>query len=443
LDIDPAAKQQAAFMPNAVTKTVQEPTMLRTFLAILFTVAVSGSATAGDWPQILGPNRNGVAVDEKLADKWPADGPKTVWQRTVGTGFSGIVVVDGVAVLFHRVGNNETAEAMNAATGKPLWTAKFATDYIPSYTADDGPRATPLIHKGRVYLYGVKGGLYCVDLKTGKKLWQRDTYEDFSSKRTIRGEPPTGYFGIGTTPIAEGNNLIVNIGGDRAGIVAFALDSGRTVWKSTTERASYSSPTSATIDGARHVIFATRLNVVSIDPANGKTRFSIPFGKLGPNVTAAVPLVLGNRLFVSASYNFGALYVALSKNDGKTLWTSDEIMSSQYTTCVAAGENLFGIHGRFDQGLSDLRCFNPATKKIAWEKTDFGYATLIKADGKLIALKADGELVLIEATPKQYRELARATVLEKTTRAIPAIANGRLFVRDTDTLKCLNLGRTR
>jgi outer membrane protein assembly factor BamB len=418
--------------------------MLRVFFAVLLIVTVAGSATAGDWPQILGPNRNGVAVDEKLADKWPADGPKTVWQRKVGTGFSGIVVSDGIAVLFHRVGNNETAEAMNAATGKPLWKAEFPTDYIPSYTADDGPRATPLIHKGRVYLYGVKGGLYCVDLKTGKKLWQRDTYEDFSSKKATRGEPPTGYFGIGTTPIVEGDKLIVNIGGSNgAGIVAFSLKSGKTVWKSTTERASYSSPTSATIDGARHVIFVARLNVVSIDPANGKTRFSIPFGTPGPNVTAAVPLVLGNRLFVTASYNFGALYASLSKNDAETLWSSDEIMSSQYTTCIPDGNVLYGIHGRFDQGASDLRCFNPATKKIAWEKAGFGYATLIEADGKLIALKSDGELVLIETTPKQYRELARANVLEKTTRAIPAIANGRLYVRDLDTLKCLSLGRTR
>ncbi|MBT6495298.1 MAG: PQQ-like beta-propeller repeat protein [Planctomycetaceae bacterium] len=419
--------------------------MHRILFAALAVSSLAVSATAGDWPQILGPTRNGIAVDEKLADKWPADGPKTVWQRKVGTGFSGIVVSDGIAVLFHRVGNNETAEAMNAATGKRLWKTEFPTDYIPSYTSDDGPRATPLIHKGRVYLYGVKGGLYCVDLKSGRKLWQRDTYEDYSSKKATRGEPATGYFGIGTTPIVEGNKLIVNIGGNtkEAGIVAFSLENGRTVWKSTTERASYSSPTSATIDGTRHVIFAARLNVVSIDPANGKTRFRIPFGMPGPNVTAAVPLVLGNRLFVSASYNFGALYAALSKNDGKTLWSSDEIMSSQYTTCIPDGNVLYGIHGRFDQGASDLRCFNPATKKIAWEKTGFGYATLIEADGKLIALKADGELVLIETTSKQYRELARANVLDKTTRAIPAIANGRLYVRDSDTLKCLNLGRTR
>ena len=424
--------------------------MSRTCLTVaLFCFVVSGLVprriSAGDWPQILGPNRNGIAVDEKLADSWPAGGPNTVWQRKVGSGFSGVAVADGIVVLFHRVGKNETVEGMQADSGKVLWKTTFPTDYIPSYNSDNGPRATPLIHKGRVYVHGVKGGLYCVDLKSGRKIWSRDTFEDYNSKKPFRGEPPEGYFGISTTPIVEGDKLLLNVGGDTngAGVVAFALDSGKTVWKATSERASYSSPVAATIDGARHVIFAARLNIVSIDPANGKTRFRIPFGKPGPNVTAAIPIVLDDHLFVTASYRFGAVYAALGKNDAEVLWKSDDIMSSQYTTCVADGEYLFGIHGRQDQGAAALRCFNPATKKISWTKTGFGYATLIKADGKLIAMKTDGELLLAEVNLRRYRELARAKIFDNrrrnSTRALPALADGRLYVRDTRTLKCLDL----
>ena len=403
--------------------------------------------TRNDWPQILGPGRNGVAGDEKLADSWPKSGPRTVWQREGGSGFSGLAVAEGIAVLFHRVGDVEIVEAMNAATGQPIWKTDFPARYIPSYVNDNGPRAVPVIQGGRVYVFGALGGLRCVDFETGNKLWERDTFEEYNSKKQFHGEPPEGYFGIGSTPIVEGDKLIVNVGGDTkgAGIVAFSLQTGKTLWKATKERASYSSPVAATVDGVRHVIFVTRLNVVSIDPANGKVRFRFPFGAHGPKVSAATPLVLDGHLFVSASYEFGAVFAKIGPSDAKVLWSSDEMMSSQYTTCVWDNGSLYGIHGRQDRGRAGLRCFDPKTQKVCWEKSSFGYATLIKADGKLLILKTNGELVLAELNPNQYRELARATIFEPTIRerypvkALPALATGRLYVRDTRTIKCINL----
>jgi hypothetical protein len=189
------------------------------------------------------------------------------------------------------------------------------------------------------------------------------------------------------------------------------------------------------------VIFAARFNVVSVDPANGNVRFRLPFGNPGPNVTAATPLLLGDRLFVSASYGFGAAFAQITADGVNELWRSDDVMSSQYTTCVVDAGKLYGIHGRQDVGRASLRCFDLQSREILWDEEGFGYATLLKADGKLVILKTDGELVLAEVNPRKYHELARAQVLKTETRALPALADGHLFVRDTQTLKCLQIGQ--
>lgn len=415
----------------------------RVLFAITAILLASRSVPAGDWPQILGPTRNGIAQDESIADSWPASGPRLVWEKEVGDGFSGVSVSDGTAVLFHRIDDEEVAEGLDAKTGNRLWKASFPTEYVPSFNPDAGPRAAPVIHNGQVYVYGARGHLACVQLSDGKKVWQRDTYEDFSSRRPFRGEPPEGYFGFGSAPIVEGDKLLLNVGGDtrEAGIVAFNRKSGETVWTATTERASYSSPVAATIDGQRHVVFATRLKVLSVDPANGRVLFEFPFGRTGPAVTAANPLVLGNSVFITASYGFGAVLARAGKSGSVEVWRSDSVLSSQYTTSIAQGKVLFGIHGRQDAGAAALRCVDPMTRRIIWTEEGFGYATLIKADEKLLIMKTDGELVLAAAVSQKYRELGRASLFEGrvTTRALPSLSNGLLYVRDQSTLKCFDL----
>ena len=418
--------------------------MTRLVLAALL-LLTSTRVTAGEWPQILGPNRNGVAVDERLADAWTEEGPRTVWERPVGDGFAGVAVANGRAVLFHRVDDVERAEALDLKTGEARWKADVRATYVTSYTSDGGPRCVPLIHEGRVYLYGARGNLHCVDLKTGDAVWSRDTHKDYGSKRRSGGEPPEGYFGYGSTPLVEDGKLIVNVGGDTlgAGVVAFSPETGETIWKSTDARASYSTPVAATVDGTRHLICVTRLSVVSLDPKSGAQRWEFPFNSPGPKVSAAAPLVLDGHLFVSASYEAGAVRAKIKPDAAEIVWESDDVLSSQYATCVSDGKNLYGFHGRDDIGRASLRCFDPATRKIHWTEENFGYGTLLAADAKLIILKADGELVLAERTPEAFRPLASARVLRSETRPLPALADGMLYVRDTKTLKCLDLGTGR
>lgn len=414
---------------------------IRDLLAAVCLVIMSAHVQAGDWPQILGPHRNGAATDERIAGSWPSSGLKALWQREVGRGFAGAAVSRGTAILFHRVGDQEVVEALAAATGKTAWKAAFPASYVPTFSDDNGPRVVPIIAQGRVYTYGAMGNLRCLDLASGKVLWERNTYEDFNSKKEVNDEPPEGYFGIGSSPIVEDDKIIVNVGGDtqEAGIVAFAADTGRTVWKATAERASYSSPVAVTVGGVRHVIFVTRLSVVSLNPDNGKVRFQFPFGRIGTTVNGASPVVFDGHLFVTASYRIGSVLAKISGGDAEVLRRDPAILASQYTTCVENGGYLFGIHGRQDGPLAELRCFDPRARKVLWAIPSFGYATLILAGDKLLILKTDGTLVLAAASPNKYEELARTQVCENTTRALPALAEGLLYVRDTEVLKCVDL----
>jgi hypothetical protein len=198
-----------------------------------------------------------------------------------------------------------------------------------------------------------------------------------------------------------------------------------------------------TIDGKPVVIFVTRLSVIGIEPETGKLRFQFPFGQRGPTVNAAMPLVIDGHLFVSASYGVGAVWAKLGPNSAEELWRGDELMSSQYTTCVYREGVLFGIDGRQDQPPAHLRAFDPRTKKVFWTEEAFGTGNLILAGDKLLILRTNGELLIAAADKTRFRELAKAQVVEGTAQPLPALANGLLYVRDEQTLKCLRVGGSR
>jgi outer membrane protein assembly factor BamB len=413
---------------------------LRAVHLLLFvsTAAPVNSLAAGEWPQILGPNRNGVAINERIADSFPKDGPPVTWERRVGEGYSGVAVAAGHLVLFHRLGDEEVVESLNPLTGKRQWKQQFPASYPGGINPDKGPRCVPVIHDGSVYLFGAAGDLYALELESGRKRWSRSVAKEFPFAEQ-------SYFGVGSTPIVEGTKLLANVGGKGgAGIVAFNLADGNPVWNTTDERASYSSPTSATIHGERQVIFVTRLTAMGVNADDGSIRWQFPFGARGPTVNAATPQVIDGYLFLSASYGIGAVCRKLKTTDTELVWSNNDTMSSQFSTPVPNGKYLYGTDGRQDGPPARLRCIDLRTGKVQWTKEDFGVANLIVADGKLVIVTDDGELVLAAASPEAYRELGRSTVSRKTaTRALPALSNGLLYVRDSTTLKCIDLRRNR
>jgi outer membrane protein assembly factor BamB len=387
---------------------------------------------AADWPQLLGPTHNGVSAETGLARSWPAKGPPVVWEHEVGEGFSAPVVADGTLVIFHRVGDEEVVEGLDAATGKPRWKFAYPTKYTDPYGKGDGPRSTPVIAGGKVYTLGAEGMLHCLDLKDGKKRWEKSLAKDY--------DPKPSFFGVGTSPLVEGELVLVNVGAKGAGIVAFDKDSGKEVWKATDDEASYSSPVAATLDGVRHVFFFTRTGLVDLDPKDGKVRASKRWrSRMDASVNAAAPLVIGDRLFLTASYGTGAVLLRVGKDGVEEVWKGDESLSSHYNTPIHKDGYLYGIDGRQERG-GRLRCVELKTGQVKWEKERFGCASMILADGLIVALAEDGDLVLIDPTPEGYREKARATVLRATPcRAEIALADGRLYGRDGKRLVCWNL----
>ena len=407
-------------------------------LALLGALSCSllvSAARGGDWPQILGPARNGVANGERLAEKWLSGGPAALWKYSLGSGYAGVAVVGGRVVAFHRVGNSERVECLDAASGKSQWKTDYAATYRGGVDSDTGPRCVPLIADGAVYVFGAAGDLHCVELATGKKRWSRGLYEEYGADE--------GYFGAGSSPILVGGKLLVNVGGRGAGLVGIDPASGKTFWKGTDEAASYSSPAAAKVNGADEALFITRMNCVLVEPSSGKAQTLFAFGKRGPTVNAATPLVIDNKVFATASYGVGALLAPLGTQGSQPVWSSDDVMSSQYATPVHHDGFLYGIHGREDVGVAELRCIELATGSVRWKKPNYGVAHLVVVGDKLLIQRADGEIALARATPEKYDELASARVSNGPTRALPALSDGRLFIRSGSgggELTCLGVG---
>ena len=378
------------------------------FVAIVVTRLSSSCAVAGDWPQILGPHRNGHAENERLLPQWPADGPAVAWRHKIGGGFAGPAVVGQEVYVFHRTGDTERLEMLDARSGQAVWNVDFPASYRGGVSPDNGPRCVPLVRGENVYVFGAAGDLYCVARRDGARKWSRATYSEFRA-----GE---GYFGAGSTPIAMGQVLLVNVGGDTdAGIVALSLETGETVWKKSNEQASYSAPTRAVLEGKEYALFVTRYNALAIAPETGEVRFRIPFGRRGPTVNAATPLVFDGQLFLSSSYNVGCVLARVDDATPAVVWKSDEVLSSQYNTAVYYKDHLYGIHGREDVGRAELRCVEVANGNVAWKVPDFGVAHLILADDRLLLLKVDGTLLLAAPSDRRFTQLAKANVSEATT----------------------------
>jgi outer membrane protein assembly factor BamB len=216
---------------------------MRLVLCVFAMLLGASHATAQDWPQFLGPTRDGVYKGPPLAETWPAGGPRVVWRKMVGQGFSGPVVAQGRVILFHRVGSEEVVQSLDARTGNEQWRYAYPTSYRDDFGFDEGPRAAPVVLNGMVYTFGAEGQLHAIDLAKGARVWSEDTKKRFGTQK--------GFFGSAGSPLVEDGRVIANVGGKGAGIVAFEAKSGKVLWTATDDEGSYSSPMSATIGGKR------------------------------------------------------------------------------------------------------------------------------------------------------------------------------------------------
>ena len=403
---------------------------------VAWAVAVALAATvvtqaANDWPQYLGPSRNGVYAGPALADAWGANGPKAVWRKQVGQGFAGPAVVGNRVILFHRVGNEEVLESLDAATGDAVWRYAYQTRYRDDFGFDEGPRAVPVVADGVIYTFGAEGQLHAVDLAKGTRLWSEDTMKRFGV--------PKGFFGAAGSPLVEGGRVIANVGGDKAGIVAFEAKTGKVLWSATDDDASYSSGVAATIGGHRLGVFLTRDSLVGLDPASGMVQFQRRWrARIAASVNAATPIIVGDEIFVSAQYGPGAGVLRVNGSQLTEVWTSDDVLSNHYATSVFYNGYLYGFHGRQEFGPS-FRAVEFETGTVKWSQEQFRAGSVLLAGDRLLITREGGELILASASPQAFKPIARAQILQGVVRPYPALADGLLYVRNENTLVCLDL----
>lgn len=389
------------------------------------------TASAADWPQFLGPSRDGVSTES--IEPWAASGPRVAWKTKVGAGFSGPVVAGGRVVLHHREDDNEVLEAFDAATGKSVWRAVQPTRYRDDFGFDEGPRGTPAIADGKVFAFGAAGRLSAVKLADGTALWSRAVGEELGAEK--------GFFGFACSPLVVGNLVVVQVGGrPGAGIAAFDVADGKTAWRATEDEAGYASPVLADVGGKPRIVAFDRAGVVVLEPKDGKVVARRAWrSRQGASVNAATPLVSKDGIFVTASYDTGAALFRLG-DDGSLApaWSGDDSISAHFATPVAMDGLLFGFHGRQERGAS-LRCIETTTGKVKWSEDGFGVGSLIRAGKRLLVFREDGELVMAEATAERWTPIARAQVTGTGTRAVAALSDGRWFGRDKRELFSLEL----
>jgi len=430
----------------------------------------------GDWPQFLGPHRDGTSDETGLLDRWPSNGIAVVWEKKIGTGYSAPSVRGDRLVLHHRVGEEEIVECFDPGTGKPLWRYGYPSQFIDPYGYNNGHRSTPLLTAERCYTLGAEGKLVCLALQTGKLIWQRDTAKDW--------DVPPAFFGVGSSPILEGDLLMVMVGGQpNSGMVALDANTGKTVWENVGEKnwrgvtmtgwpgepkvawrrgdkqASYSTPVAATINGQRQIFCLMRQGLVSLNPADGNVNSSFWFrSRVEDSVNAISPVVVDDRVFISAAYyKVGAVLLRV-KPDNRgfdEVWRST-VLEIHWNTPIYHDGHLYAFSGR-NEPDARFRCVELTTGKLMWDRDESwplhsGYATpqpkvygrgsAIMVDGKLIVLGEGGLLGLFKVNPEKPEEISRWQVphLHYACWAAPVLSRRKLYLRSEDQLVCLNIG---
>ena len=361
----------------------------RVVTAILAVLAIAHVRAGADWPQFLGPDRNGSYRGAPIVTTFPAGGPKRVWSRKLGQGLSGPVVVGTQVIVFHRVGDREVVESLDAASGKTRWQYGYPTAYRDDFGFDEGPRAVPVVADGVVYTFGAEGHLQALSLERGEPLWSEQTARQFGV--------PKGFFGAAGSPLVEGGRLIANVGGSKAGIIAFNARKGAVEWTATNDAASYSSPVGATIAGQRYAIFFTRNGLVGTRP--GQRRREVPAGLAGPRQR------VGQRRHANRRRQPDLHFRRVrARRRGAAARRRDPDRALVVERCAVEPLRDQRLRGRRAVWLPrppgirpEPSCGRFRTGRVRWSEEKFGAGTVTLAGNQLVVMRENGELLLAPA----------------------------------------------
>jgi outer membrane protein assembly factor BamB len=411
-------------------------------------MSVFAGSAAAQWTQWGGPNQDFKAEGCTLARKWPDKGPKKLWTRKLGEGYSSIIVDDGTLYTMYRTTEEdkekrkEVVVAMNAADGKVLWQRKYEAPIPKNHVAQFGigPRATPLVYGDKLYTIGVGGKMHCLDKKTGKVKWSHELWGDEFGGTVLK-------HGYSSSPIGYKDTIIVLVGGKGHSIVAFDKDSGKVVWKMHDFINSYSTPKIVEVDGKDQMITFMAQEVIGVDPGSGELLWKFTHkNQVNLNITLPIWDQKEHTIFITSPA--GSKGLKLSEKDGKysveQVW-EDKRLIVLHTTAVRAGDTIYassgsGGRGGGGGGPSFICAVNAKTGATAWKERGFSKANLIYADGRFIILDEDGNLALTECTPESFKVISSTPLLKKVAWTVPTLVGKTLYVRDQDKIFALDVG---
>jgi outer membrane protein assembly factor BamB len=409
-----------------------KPTKPQRLLPALIAIAalMAGSTipcAAESWPHWRGPQRDGSSSETEVALSWGESGPSIAWQRPVGQGFSSVASVDGRLYTAWASDDREVVVALNAADGREAWSTAIGPLY--ENERGGGPRSTPSIDGDRLFIQGAAGRMAAVALADGRPLWSRDLVAELGAEVPI--------WGFSASPLVVGEQVVVPVGGEGQAVAAFHRADGRLLWSAHDDAAGYSSAVLTELAGREQIVVLTGQSISGFS-LGGEVLWTHPWPVIN-NINVATPLpVGGNRLFVSTSYDVGAVLLEISADDdglrAAEVWR-DRVMKNHFQDSVRLGDHLYGFDNAF------LKCIEIATGEQVWGHRGFGKGQLLRVGERLIVVGERGSLAVVEATPAGYRELAAASLPTQRYWTPPTLADGRLYVRTESDLFAIALDR--
>ena len=393
------------------------------------------AARGESWPEYRGPRHDGISRETILTD-WNAHPPKLLWRKPLDPALSSLSIQDGrvYTQVRRRAGGaeREFCVALDAETGAELWAADVGKAEYPhgGVGSDDGPRSTPSVRDGRVFVFSSYLRLVCLDAATGVEQWRLDMVEEFGS-HVIAWENAA-------SPLLVGDLILANSNARSAALLAVRQEDGSVVWRLHDERMTQATPVTATWDGVPQVVFFAQSGMVSVRPENGELlwRYSFPYSVS----TAASPVVAEGGIYCSAAYGKGAGFARITRDGdaftASQVWRTPGDNMNHWATPVYYQGHFYGIYG---QNSVRLECLEAETGATQWVQGGVGRGGVLMVSDHLLVLTEQGEIRLVRPNPGQYDEVARFSAVNGKCWNVPAFSNGRLYVRSTTEAACYQM----
>lgn len=402
-----------------------------------FARADSSSAPDASWPQMFGPHRTSVCDPQPVDLSWPVSGPPLAWKAEIGTGY-GSPVISGHRLVFNdRIGDEEIVQCLDADTGNLIWQHRYPTTFECEVEYSDGPYSTPHIHGSQVFTVGGQGQMICLELESGKVVWQRDLHAEYDMQ--------DGLFPVGSSPLVVGDRVYFNLGAldQGAGVVALDAKTGTTVWEAAERGAGYCTPFHATIHGQPYLFVMTNLGLLSLQPDTGEIDWEIEHYCRSPmSFNSVSPLVVNDVVFVVTGPGPGAICVRVNPDRSHTeLWRDRRILDCQYNALIPWDGNVIGFTS-VHQGGADLRCIELHTGKLNWKyRSDLRRGQAVMVNGMLVVVGERGHVAALRPRPDRADVVAFSSdgIIAAPCYSPPALAHSRLYVRGEKQLVCFDL----